>query len=557
MAPRKRLLPCLLPLLALSVFLLPIFAMGFPQGHDWLFELVRVVEFKSAMFNGQFPPYWAENLYRGYGSPIFIFYAPLYLFTSSLCSVLAGSISVGSALSLIIFSLAAVFCVKILLDAVLNKKSFENDSASRIAVYFFILHPYLICDMYLRNANAEFAALCVSPLALCGLLIIDRRPRPGGLLLAAGLALTITAHNLTALIIFAVIITASLVMYLPKGKISLWVTIVESVVLGLGLSAFFWVPSVYYKSLVQIEQMTSGKFDFHNQFQPISSFFGYDSFFSTGLLTPLVLLFAIDVIWVAYCRNESSCTKPIVFALCVSVIFLFLQTRASVFIWDMVPYMKLFQFPWRMMGPLALATSMVAGLSFAYICKGKSKCDVFCLEIIFLIFCIMNAMPHLRDVKPLPRGVAMKLPYILSGEIINKEGFSATVLDEYLPRFAHADIRDRKATNKVLAADNIADIDIKVLKNSGTYISLATNAKDSGKLQMARWYFPGWECTINSESQSVGTNKSGSINISISSGFNQITLQLKAPLLRRACVWISLVSLSIWCGILVLPAIKQ
>ena len=398
--------------------------------------------------------------------------------------------------------------------------------------------------------------MCISTCSLWAL-IIGRKPRFGGLLLAAGLALTITAHNLTALITFALIITAALVIYLPTKRISIWITIIGSIGLGLGLSAFFWVPSIYYKSLVRIDQMMGGKFDFHNQFQPITSFFGYDRFFAVGLLTPLVLLIAFGVIWVAYCRKELTCIKLNVFAFCFCLVFLFLQTRASVYIWDRVHYMPLFQFPWRMMGPLALATSMVAGLSFAYLFKGKSKNVVFCGEVIFLIFCIMNAMPHLKDGKLLPESVSRQLPYILRGETIKNEGLSATVLDEYLPRFAQPEIWQIKRPQTEMVVNSISKTDIKVLKNSGTYISIETSAESSARLQLARWYFPGWECTINGVSHNVEINKFGSIDISMPAGFNQIILQLKPPVLRRACLWISLVSLSVWCVILLLSTIKQ
>jgi uncharacterized membrane protein (UPF0127 family) len=544
-----RLSPGLLPLLALSIFLSPLLTRGLPQGHDWFFELVRVSEFKSALADGQFPPYWAENLYHGRGSPIFIFYAPLYLLSASLCSDLTGSISSGCALALVIFSLTAVGSVNFLLSAALNKESFENASAARVAVYFYILNPYLICDLYLRNANAEFAALCVAPLAFGAVLIMERKARQGGLLLAAGLALAIIAHNLSALLVFAMVITASLAMHRPRGKLSRLGAVIGSIALGLALSAFFWLPSLYYKSQVQIEQLTSGKFDFHDQFQPIDTFFGYGSFFSSGLLTPLVLLFGVEVIWLAHRRRESTCIRALLFALSSAFVFLFLQTRAAVFIWDTLCYMKFFQFPWRMMGPLALATAMVAGLSFAYLCRGKSKGYVFCAEIVFLFLCIMNAIPHLQDSLPLAKSVARKLPHLLLGETINKQGFAATVRDEYLPRLARADSRDKTGFTGNKGAGNT----IWVLKESGSSISLETNAKFPGKAQVARWYFPGWQCTINGERHGVGSSESGLIEIPVPAGCNRITLQLKAPLLRLVSVWISLVSLAVWCGALILP----
>ena len=59
-----------------------------------------------------------------------------------------------------------------------------STEGARIAVALYLLHPYLLCDMLLRNADAEFAALCVAPLALCGVLELRERPRWGAVWLS-------------------------------------------------------------------------------------------------------------------------------------------------------------------------------------------------------------------------------------------------------------------------------------------------------------------------------------------------------------------------------------
>jgi len=81
------------PFIALLVSSAPLLTLRFPEGHDWLFELVRTSQFKSALMNGQFPPYWGEDLFRGFGSPIFLFYAPLYSFMFTVCPFLTASIN--------------------------------------------------------------------------------------------------------------------------------------------------------------------------------------------------------------------------------------------------------------------------------------------------------------------------------------------------------------------------------------------------------------------------------------------------------------------------------
>ena len=80
-----------LPWLALAIAVSPLFVHGFPRGHDWSFELVRIAEYQAALASGQLPPHWGENLYAGYGSPVFLFYAPLFSAGASLLGWTLGA----------------------------------------------------------------------------------------------------------------------------------------------------------------------------------------------------------------------------------------------------------------------------------------------------------------------------------------------------------------------------------------------------------------------------------------------------------------------------------
>ncbi len=95
-------LPFLYLAIALFFCSLPYFVQGYPLGDDAVHGLIRVKEYQLALANYQLPPYWAENLYGGYGSPIFLFYAPLYMFVATIFYLLTGSI-IGSSIFAILF----------------------------------------------------------------------------------------------------------------------------------------------------------------------------------------------------------------------------------------------------------------------------------------------------------------------------------------------------------------------------------------------------------------------------------------------------------------------
>src|SRR5439155_677729 len=77
-------------------------------------------------------------------------------------------------------------------------------ASARAAASFYVLHPYLLGDAWLRNADAEYTALCLAPFALAGLLRARAQPRSAVLWIAAGLALVVLAHNLSGLWLAAV-----------------------------------------------------------------------------------------------------------------------------------------------------------------------------------------------------------------------------------------------------------------------------------------------------------------------------------------------------------------
>jgi hypothetical protein len=279
--------------------------------------------------------------------------------------------------------------------------------------------------------------------------------------------------------------------------------------------------------------------------------FGYDEFFSTGLLTPLVLVVAASILLFSRDKKELYHRRLLQFAFIGSIFFLFLQSRASSVLWETVPYLPYFQFPWRMMGPLALLTSITAGLSFAHFCKGQPGKTIVMRELILLCFCVLNAVPHLRAVRPLPPQISSQLGRLLSLENIKNFGLSATYYDEFLPRFVEPNgwRLHRSKMGPVVGA--IPSADVKVVEDTGTKIILETEAGTPFRLQLARWNFPGWTCRINGKAHQLESNRVGSIDVSVPAGFNRIVLELHPPLLRRITVWVSLASLIAWFSMMV------
>ena len=285
--------------LAFAIACAPLFRDGFPLGHDWILELVRVAEYQAALAAGQLPPAWSENLYAGYGSPVFLFYAPLFCAAASPLAWLLDSVAAGAALLLVLLTAASVWTARGFFERACTGTEGASPSSARLAaaaarvgVYVYVLHPYLLGDKLLRNASAEFAALCLAPLALEGVLLADTRPRRAFVQVSLGLSLVILSHNLTALVVVSLVLGAGLVVHSPRRRRATWGLLAAAIAFALVLTAFFWLPAVSLTSLVRSQDLLAGKFDFHSQFPGFFEVFGYDRFFATGLVTPAVWLVA-------------------------------------------------------------------------------------------------------------------------------------------------------------------------------------------------------------------------------------------------------------------------
>ncbi|MDA8020460.1 MAG: hypothetical protein MPN21_23730 [Thermoanaerobaculia bacterium] len=423
----SRLLAWLAPITALGVFLLPTLWFGFPRGHDWLLELTRIAEYRHALAEGQLPPFWAPNVYGGQGAPVFVFYSPLFLAVASaattlLAPFLTNPVPAAATVTIWGFALAGVLSM---VD--LFRSLGAGGAGARVGALLLVLHPYFLTDALLRNANAEFAALCLLPQPLAGVVCIATGGRGGTERLSLGLAAVILAHNLTALVAAPTVALLGVVL-LWDGERRDQVRFVLATASGLLLSAWLWLPALGYRHLIRQTELTKGHLDFHGNFTPV---FGWSGFSSVGYL-PLLTLFA-GFVWMLVARPKGLSGRVAWTLAGASAMFLFLQTPVSTQVWEALPFLPLFQFPWRFQGPLALSAAVLAGLAWSRIARDWKPSRILLVEWSLLLLLVLNAWPHLSNVRPLPDEARQELASRLTPEGIRNHGLKVTVGNEYLP----------------------------------------------------------------------------------------------------------------------------
>jgi len=127
-------------------------------GHSARKDLVRLAEFDAAFRAADFFPSWSPDLYSGYGSPIFQFYAPLSYYAAEV-PVLMG---LDYATALKLTQLLALFFSGLAMYR-LASTDFPGWVAC-VGAIFYMVAPYRLVDMFIRHALAEHCAFIWLPL---------------------------------------------------------------------------------------------------------------------------------------------------------------------------------------------------------------------------------------------------------------------------------------------------------------------------------------------------------------------------------------------------------
>src|SRR5207249_3545009 len=129
------------------------------------------------------------------------------------------------------------------------------------AAYLFA--PYLLVALYVRHALADFSAFAFIPLALWGLYRFAEGGRYPFLLTGAlALALLLLSSNPVALITFPFLALLPAWLAWAAGSRRPLLRGAWCVALGLGLSAFFWLPALAERNFVHLHRLLEGFFTY-------------------------------------------------------------------------------------------------------------------------------------------------------------------------------------------------------------------------------------------------------------------------------------------------------
>ena len=520
-------------ILLLGISLLPVVSLfypGVPMAHDWPDHVARIANFYASLSDGNVVPRWAGNLNWGYGHPILMF---LYPFSSYLASAFhfTGFSFIDS--TKLVFGLTYVGSVVAMYLWLLQ--AFGKRAAFAGALLYGFA-PYRFVDLHVRGALGEHAAFLFPPLIFYFMhqLSLKKEPNIIGITgLSVSTGLLILAHNAIAIMFLPLIVMYGIYLWFsnPKTRPMFTVSLLLSLVLGFGLSAFFWIPAFFEGKYTLRDIVTAG--EALQRFVPWTMFFYSPWNYGGGdQLTKFLGIahwtgIAISL-WILLTKKKTMYRNLLLASLLLLICSLFIMTSQSSYIWKSVTLLQKFQFPWRFMSVVTFLTAVIGGLSIDYF-KNKKLLIIFCLMIIIST----SGMWH-------PKGYTSVHESTFTGVYL-----STTDTGESSPIWS---VRFMEHTPARPSEVISGDAQITEGERTSTRHMYTIDVQSPSRILENTLYFPGWMVYVDGVSTGLqwqDPDYRGLITYRLTEGKHSILVQFEDTKIRKWSQYVSVITVII------------
>ena len=533
-----------------ALFCLPYLTSDFlAVEHDTFFHLSRIQGLAEAISRGDLLPaiYPYKNNGFGYASPLF--YCDLLLTPFSLLYL--ARLPLAWCYKLLIFC-ATLFSVYAVLR--LLKRTCRNPFAAAAAAAAFCFSNYRITDVYVRGAAGEMMAIGFLVLCITALYdLLEQQDPRGGVLLFTGLCGLVFSHNLT--FVFGAVCVFVIVLFFCDRMTPAVVRSGLTAVLGAFLcTAWFTLPMLeqladqsfilnYYASSSRLERYALPLWKYaanttvfgygENDIEP-----GRQMLVNIGLaMTALSLLYPVIRIF----RKPAGSFRFIRVTWILGMICLILPW--DIFPWEHMAFLRVLQFPWRLMTPALVLLLPSAAASLDLLVPEK-KTPALILTAVLLT----EGLWHLAPAFQRSFGITSHTSYqdITSGVLIDPY-YSATYMrvelagGDYLP-IDSPDFR----TEVPAIRDSGGNSLITEYKKDGTLLSFSCDSiPGDGFAELPLTYYKGYVCTVNGTTVPVSPSGRSLAEIRIPQAGTVIVRYRSTPL-RQVCIVLSLLSFAVF-----------
>jgi hypothetical protein len=420
--------PYILLVVLFSLFSLgPLLQSGyFWDAHDARHSVYFLFEFDRGMQGSAQSAYprWQPDFAFGYGYPFFNIYGPLSSYAGEIFYLLGSgftdAIKIVFGLSVIGSGLAMYGFVK----QVLGRRG------GLVAAVAYVVIPYRLVDLYVRAALAESVAYVFVPLVLWAVWATLHRPRLANVL---GLTFAYAALMFTSPLV-TLLLTLILVLYIavlalarlndeqPWRRLSresvlplvghlghVLAPTALALLFGIALSAFFALPALIENRFVRVDQWYGGRYawggDFVEFFQLFSGKWGFgtsvpgpDDEVSFQLGVVPVVLSLLGTVSLFRKRDKAGLNRAarrlVTFFAALTAIVVFLMLDVSAPLWQVLPLVRLAQFPWRLLTLTVVSMAFLCGTAAHQADDEDRLPGTATLLLVALL--ILGSLPYMR-----------------------------------------------------------------------------------------------------------------------------------------------------------------
>ncbi len=513
----------LIVLLLAFVSVADLFRYGIPPTHDGEYHVLRFHEFYKVLIEGNLYPRWAPGFNNGFGIPLFNYVYPLPNYIASFFHFFGIGFIDAFKLNMVTAALVgAVFMYK-------WAKEYWGEYGAIVSSVFYTYSPYHFLDIYVRGSVGEVWGLAIFPALLWSYLKYVKENKFLYLLISSiSLALLILSHNILALIFFTFfVIYALFLLSDSKNKFRDLKNLGLITIFGLGLSAPFYLPAILETKYVQGLQIFNPTDNFPKLYQLVYSSWGYgfsgantsggtgQMSFQVGIPNLLVIFASVLIAFIS--RKNRKIISFFIFVFFVTIFFI---TPYSSFLWESLPVISLFQFPWRLLSLIILVSGFLAGGIVGNEIVGRSKYKIYiCIALITVS--VLYGIRYANAPFYHERNDTHYLTRANFTDGTNSPG------DVFNTKYLNA-IPD-KAENKIEVLEGKADIDIKSVLT--TEYKFSVIAEEDSKLLINTSYFPGWAARVDTGYGQLN-NEGGKMVLNVEKGPHDVVIYLGATFIQ-------------------------
>lgn len=502
-------LTCFAAGLALSAALLWPLTVAPTFRHDDPVEMIRLFEMDKCVRDGQLPCRWAPDLAGGRGEPLFNFYPPLPYYVGELAYLPTHDLILSAK---VMFALPFLGAFAFMF---LCARRLWGDVGGLVAGVSYSYAPYHALDLYIRGAMNEVWAFVFLPAVVWSFLRLRSEPNAANTLVSsASVAALVLTHNLSAMIFLPMAVPLALGP--PRWRRRELVALGGSLVLGALLSAFYAIPAYFEQSLVHVDQITRGIFDYRNNFQPLGKVLAAYSNYAVGWYQLLGCALALPVLVHALRRRDGRIAYLLGGSFVLAVVSIFMTNERSAPVWTALHPLRFLQFPWRFLETATFFLCLAAG--------AVSRLSLPTLGRIVVISGLMLLVVGRNASSFQPTNyIHVSERQVLAGGSYWVGSTMHSIVD-YLPKAATRTPLEPAAWRYRVSGGEAV---VAEFRTGSDWTSLRATSAAGGALELSTIWFPGWVATVNGRRVPVQhDNPFGLISVQIPKGVSLVRLEL-------------------------------